>query len=243
MRESMRGSIEPEPKSESHSPQQVSAPQTPLNLREFFKREDVALAFMRLMHIPGNHTGQGFRCILRGHTERHPSAVLKKNPQDGIIRYYDYHKRGEDLSYAQAEVYAAHLYKGKIKRITTRPLLATWGIRLLVDLGFLKPLDVKFPPLPPTSHRSYKKVYDGIKLLFGCKWLHTPGASSPLSWKFLAAWCGVSQVTAGNALAFLIQQGIVHKDDPYATKNREMNLFFPGPDPNTIKPLEEISNV
>lgn len=151
-------------------------------------------------------TGQGkpFKCVIPGHTDSRPSASLWMHRQTGAVMYRDWHEADGDKWYSLPQVRAALGY-GRMKRLKG-PELATWQIRLLVETGLLAPFEVKIRPLPSTAKESTRQVYEGFRLLLGCKWRYSPGDPTPFSRKFAAAWCGVSEATAGRAIAELQMQ-------------------------------------
>jgi hypothetical protein len=121
-----------------------------------------------------------------------------------------------------AEVYAA-MVTGHVRALRG-PELATWKLRLLVRAGLARPAPVALPPLPTSASDATRLVYDGFHLLLACKWLYTPGAPAPFSWRFAAAWSGVSQRPAGAAMHELLRAGIIR---PAGTWKRT-TLFLPG---------------
>ena len=193
---------------------------------------------MNQLGIPNVTVGRAFRCILPGHNERSPSAALWRNPDTGEVRYHDFH-RVEGEWYSLADVRAALGY-GHVVTLSKSELV-TWTTRLLVETGFVQSFTVPLPPLPAGSTLDTKKVYDGLRLLFGSRWLHTPGEPAPFTWKFARAWCGVPEHRAGAAIKVLIKREVIVKAGAHRRNGtgdeapdksgprREMTLFLPGP--------------
>ncbi|HLW60595.1 MAG TPA: bifunctional DNA primase/polymerase [bacterium] len=190
-------------------------------LADLYRDAATVRAVAAVLGIPGE-VGRGFRCILPGHGETSPSASLGLNSV-GIPVYYDWHERDGLKVLTLPEVRAALAY-GEVRQLRG-PGLATWGLRLLVEAGVLHPVRVEPPPLPDWEPPYVRQVYDGFLFLLGCKWLHTPGAPTAFSWRFAAAWCGVPQKQAGEAIHHLCYEGYMHIVDPAGP----VTLFLPGP--------------
>jgi hypothetical protein len=172
------------------------------------------------IHAPED-IGKTFRCVLPGHTDKHPSASLYRR-RDGLVVYRDWHAASNQDWYSLAEVRAVKAYERVVK--VNAPELATWHLRLLVETGFTKPVEVPAAPLPPEARPALHRVYDGFLLLLGCKWLHTYGAPTPFSWRFASAWCGVSERHVGQAIRELLKLGFIR----HAGKDCKLQVFLPG---------------
>ena len=168
--------------------------------------------------------GKPFPCILPGHAERRPSASLCKDPRTGVWKYHDFHRRGPEWL-TLADVRAAHAY-GRVVDLQG-PAAARWYLRLFHEAGYIAPKPV---PMPPALARppSVRRVADGFRLLLGLRWLADPGAATPFTREFAAAWCGVSWRTAGNAIAALRDLDVIRKVDEHRAGGRSMNLYLPG---------------
>jgi len=176
--------------------------------------------------VVGENLGKPFRCILPGHDEHRASASLYRR-RDGLVVYRDWHRRDGEEFYYLSEVYAARFY-GHARKLS-RPELAVWKLRLLVDTGFVAPASVPMPDLPATMTPAMRRVYEGFKLLLGCKWLHSPGEATPFSWRFASVWCGVSERHAGEAIGALIRAGVIRTAGQFTTSGRtRLTLFLPG---------------
>lgn len=159
---------------------------------------------MRTDGIVETGCGKAFKCVIPGHYEKTPSASLCVNPNTGQVMYRDWHGVDGQCWYSLAQVRASLGY-GYMKRLSG-PELATWQIRLLVETGLLAPVEVSIKRLPRAAKVTTRQVYDGFKLLLGCKWRYSPNDPTPFSRKFAGAWCGVSEATAGRAIAELQMQ-------------------------------------
>jgi hypothetical protein len=146
---------------------------------------------------------------------------------DGKVVYHDWHAASGEEWYGLADVYAAQ-HTGKVEKLEPAQLLV-WTARLLIQTGFLKPAPVDMPPLPAGAGPAVRKVYDGFKLLLACKWLiHGKGAPTAFSWRFAAAWCGLSERHAGGAMRGLLQGGCVQATGSMHCGGRSLLLFAPG---------------
>lgn len=172
-------------------------------LLEYANSLDIGMAVAELLNLPtqGIDTdgrGPSFKCILPGHAEAKPSASLWRSPETGAVLYRDWHRQDGDEWYSLTQVYAFLKY-GQVKKLSG-PELATWQIRLLVELGKLEPYPVPAQTLPSDAAESVRQVYEGFRLLLGCKWRYTPDEPTPFARKFVAAWCAVSESTAARAI-------------------------------------------
>lgn len=188
-------------------------------LADLYRDAATIRAVAAVLGIPGE-VGRGFRCILPGHRETNPSASLDLNDA-GITVYFDWHARDGLKVLTLPEVRAAQAY-GEVRKLS-RPELATWGLRLLVEAGVLHPVRVDAPTLPAWESPHVHRVYCGFLLLLACKWLHTHGAPTAFSWRFAAAWCGVRQKLVGEAIQHLCYEGYMH----VANKAGAVALFLP----------------
>jgi hypothetical protein len=164
--------------------------------------------------------GRAFRCPLPGHDERRASAAWHL-AENGVPVLMDFHRRGGAPAYALVEVYAS-VRAGRAQKLSPVSY-ALWAARLSCELRLSRPAAVSLPPLPRDTSRAMRLVYDGVRLLFGVRWLHSPGAPAPLSWRFLSSWCGVNQRTAAAALAELLRLGIIVKAGTW----QHTTLFLP----------------
>lgn len=194
-------------------------------LRAIATDEPVMRFLASTLGIPDVPLGTAFLDVLR--EERHPSAALYPD-RDGVIMYHDFHAVGSPLEWLTlAEVFAGQM-TGKVQKLSNAsPSHAAWFIRLLVEARLIDPAPVPMRPLPTGASSSLRRVYAGVRLLFGCKWRYTPNAPTPLSWRFVADWCGVSQETVGAAIRTLIAEQIIHQVGSYRTHGQEMALFVP----------------
>ncbi len=167
--------------------------------------------------------GQTFLCILPGHEEKHPSASLHR-AGTGVVFYVDWHQDGK--VYSLAEVRASLAYKEATKLSPSN--LAVWHLRMLVESGFAVPAAVNMPSLPTDASNALRKIYDGFRLLLECRWLYTYGAPTPFTWRFAAAWCGVSERHAGEAIKKLLGLGIIRKIESFKIHGKSITLFLPG---------------
>ncbi|WP_158211776.1 bifunctional DNA primase/polymerase [Alkalihalobacterium alkalinitrilicum] len=201
-------------------------------LTQWFSSEEVAQRFLDYMGIE-REIGQGFKCIIPGHDDSKPSASIYKG-DNGVFVYRDWHGGFNEQVLMLPEAYASIHYK-KVVTMNTRgelgekhigkPEFATWSIRMLVDLQMIDPYPVKAKILPNNEKETVKKVYEGFKLLLGCKWLYTPNEPTPFSWRFARAWCGVSERKCGEAIRYLLAKGYIEIVGETSGRGRKMSLF------------------
>jgi hypothetical protein len=187
-----------------------------------FQRPDVALRCAAVLGVSTARVGQGFLCVLPAHQEAHPSASLHWDPKTGAVMYRDWHVRSGVAWYTLPDVRAS-LACGQAVRLRG-PSVATWQLRLLIEARILEPYPVPARPLPPDTRPAIRKVYAGFVFLLACKWWHTPAAPTPFSWRFAAAWCGLSERHVGDAMHWLLAQGSLRQ----VGKHRRTALFLPG---------------
>ncbi len=222
-------------------------------------------AAARMLGIPNVPFGEAFTCVVPGHTDRRPSATLWRNPDTGEFRYHDWHgKNGGRQWLTLAQVRAAQAYQGGLQNKQskqTRDLLekglsrsqfVLWTLRLMVETGYVQPARVAMPPLTAkvaAANADATRMYNAFKLLFGVRWLHTPGAPAPAAWSFMKAWAGIPENRAGAAIQTLREARIIRYAGTYSKgqteesdlskedgHRRTMALFLPGHD---FKSLED----
>ncbi len=195
-------------------------------LEEFFRDAEVVQTLAAALGLPRD-LRKGFRCILPGHHEQHPSASLVRNAS-GVIVYHDWHRRS-GLEYLTLPEVRAALAYGRVRRLAP-PELATWGWRLLVEAGILRSAPVPSIALPPSVRTAVRRVHEGFLLLLGCKWLYAPGEPTAFSWRFAAAWCGLSERHAGEAIRELLHTGALRQ----VGQHRSAAIFLPGSSPDPL---------
>ncbi|HXH09534.1 MAG TPA: bifunctional DNA primase/polymerase [Alphaproteobacteria bacterium] len=197
-------------------------------------RDACARYIMRMAGRPADvvGSGQAFRCILPGHgPDRSPSASWRLTA-DGALLYRDWHTHAGQMWYSPAEVYAA-IVSGRVTRLP-RPSRLTWWLRLLVDVGFLWPADVRMPAIPDNAPPSVRQLCEGFRRLLAAKWVYQHGQPTMFSRSWAAAWCGMQRSTAHGALQWALAHGIIR----IVGYHRGMPLYLPGPHPQSPRGQE-----
>lgn len=174
----------------------------------------------------GGKKTRDFRCLLPRHTEHKPSASLYRD-STGRLGYRDWHEASGRAWYSLADVFAGRAYGAM--RDLSKPELTVWTLRLLTEVGMVRPVAVDLPPLSDTARPSTRKAYEAVRLLFGVRWLYAPQKPAPMAWRFFAAWSGLSQPHAGDALHALLKEGVIHRAGQHKAHGRTASLFLPGP--------------
>lgn len=195
-------------------------------LRAWLTDEGFQEAACRVLGL-SDSVGKAFRCVLPGHEERRPSAALWRTDA-GLLLYHDFHRASDGREwYGLPDVLAARAY-GTVTTLRASELVA-WSLRLIVDAGYVRPVPVTLPPLPPEASKTTRRVYDGVVRLLGCRWLHTPDTPAPLAYRFLAAWCGVSKTAVASALADLRKWDVIQPTGKCpGAYGKPTTLFLPG---------------
>jgi len=176
------------------------------DLRRWASNEKAALEMVRVMGIEISKIGEGFRCILPGHKDNHPSASLYQL-ENGAIAYRDWHRKSEQVWLPLATVRAALAY-GEVKQLN-KGELAVWQTRLLIEADLIAPALVTLLPLPAGESETVREVYKGFRYLLACKWLREPNSPTAFTYRFAAAWCGVGVNQAGEAIKRLLALRII----------------------------------
>ena len=211
----------------------ISLPVTKIgegDLNRLFADPDAMRMIAPVLGIPKHRAeGEGFRCVL--HQEKHPSAHLFQDDK-GHYMYACFH--GYDRGFRPLpEVYYVQKTGNKTEKLKG-PTFAVWALRLLAEAGVLQPLDdVGLPELKAKVTDGVRKVYDGLRLLYSVRWTYSYGDAAPVSWRFAAEWCDVSQATAGKAMHELLRLGIIHS----AGKHKKTMLFLPGRGKRVVRVL------
>jgi hypothetical protein len=224
--------------SDAASSPEIEVPQVPVSPSEDAVATDQLAAdrdaVRRACNVLGIDAGLGkpFLCVLPGHEERKPSASIWR-AEDGVYRYHDWHARSGIECLSLASVRASRAY-GRVRRLN-HPEVPRWYDRLFYDAGCLKPASVPMPSVPSGCRQSVRRVADSIELLLGLRWLRDPGGATPLSRRFLAAWCGCTERHAGEAIRELSNLRVIEVAGTYPCSTpagpRDGNLYLPGPGP------------
>jgi hypothetical protein len=196
-------------------------------LRAYADRTDIGIEIANFLGLPTDGLEErgstaAFRCILPGHEERSPSASLYVHPKTGAVLYRDWHGRSGYSDYALADVMAARCF-GRTMRLSPSQL-ATWQIRLLVEVGRIAPYPVVMRPLPEGVSDSTRRVYEGFRLLLGCKWRYSPSEPTAFSRDFARAWCGLAASAVQEAIRELhVGLGIIR----IVGQHRNLRLWLP----------------
>ncbi|MGI8588312.1 MAG: bifunctional DNA primase/polymerase [Chloroflexia bacterium] len=184
------------------------------------------LAFVRaacsVLGIPDVPIGEAFCSVLPGQPDTHPSASLFQM-HDGTYQYRDWREVAGRTWYTLPGIRQALATKKLPTEPLSDPEITTWHLRLLVETGYVRPASVDLRPLAPGASYTLLKVYDGFKLLLGCKWLYEFGQPTAFAWRFAAPWCGVAINTCRDAMAELLRQHIIKG----VGHHRGTNLWLP----------------
>lgn len=211
--------------------QSLVAPRLAGRLDTFDTEEAFAFAVCAFTGMPPDAVhGDAFFCVLPGHEENEshasPSASLCRDARGRWV-YHDWHERGGCPAFLTlTDVFAARV-TGRVRALRG-PEAATWKLRLLVALGIVAPITVHLPPLPENAPAFVHQAYAGVELLFGAKWLYEPYAPAPLSWRFMADWCGLSSPErAGEAVQALFRAKVIEEAGTYSAYGKGVALYLP----------------
>jgi hypothetical protein len=185
--------------------------------------------------------GPAFLSLLR--EEQNPSFCIKHEPGRRLVLHDSGYHNGEGITINLAQ-YAMYLAETRAnlpedkkwwyrKGQKGASLQLLWQLRLLYEIGHLKPNYLPFPPRPLDMTPTQKKVWEGIKLQFGLKYVmeNWYGTSAMITMGFLAAWCDVSESSARKAKNFLKMKGVIRQapgDGGKHPKYEDAWLFLPG---------------
>lgn len=197
-------------------------------IKAYFKDNEAVMKMLPLLGLENEQIdGTGFNCVLPSKTvDTRPSASLFKL-KNGTIAYRDWRAGEEEADYYMlAEVYASQRYKEKRKINSAE--LATWSLRMLVEAGILetKPLDA--PELPETlrKKKAVNTLYEGFKQLLTVKKLYAEEQNkTAFSFRFAAAWCGLSTPTVQNAMTQLQAFNYIQLVGKEGTPGRAVNVY------------------
>ena len=166
--------------------------------------------------------GRPFRCVLPGHDDAHPSASLFRMP-DGTLVYRDWHRATGGSGWVPLPIVRASRAYRHVPQLPA-PTVAVWTLRLVVEAG-MPPAPVPGQFAPADARPAVQRLGRAIQLLFGCRWLRSPGEPTPLALRFISPWADLSVRHANDALDVLIQRGIVTA----VAKLGVLDLYLPGP--------------
>lgn len=197
------------------------------NIKAYFKDNETVIKLLPLLGLENEQiNGAGFNCVLPSKTiDTRPSASLFKM-EDGTIAYRDWRAGAEEADYySLAEVYASQHYKEKRK--LNGPELTTWSNRLLVEAGIIQTTPVEALELPESlrKKKSVVKVYEGFQQLLAIKNLYLENEGTAFSFRFAAAWCGVSSPTVQIAMTQLQAFGYIKMTGKEGIGIRAVNVY------------------
>lgn len=190
-----------------------------LCLADWFRDESVVLALVHRLGARVRRVGAPFRCVLPHHRERKPSAALYQC-DDGTIVYHDFHaikyvteENPKVLEFlTPSEVFAASV-SGVVRELPSKYQQAVWGVRFLMEAGFIAAPEVNAPLLPATFPREARQIYDGFVLLTQVRQLAGLTGPAQFSERFASSWCRVSPRLACKATNLLAVVGALRKHE------------------------------
>jgi hypothetical protein len=93
-----------------------------------------------------------------------------------------------------------------------------WRYRLLCEVGARVPVSIPHRTLPDDVKPVVRAVFEGFLLLLGIKWLAWPDSATTFSWRFGAAWCGVTQYAVGESMKWLLKGGYIKETGAHTGK-------------------------
>lgn len=148
--------------------------------------------------------GKAFRCVV--HPESHPSAALWPHRETGVLYYVEHHY-ADEKRLTLPKLYARlHGWTGPL----AKPSYRTWSLRLDVDAGIRAPVAVPVKEVPFDTPEDVRRLYEAFLHVFACKWHDDHGAPSAFSYRFAAAWSGLSKATVEKCFPELRALGLVH---------------------------------
>lgn len=208
---------------------QVIETATPVgkDLKQHFKDTHAVMQMLPLLGLQDIEIGSNFNCILpTKDPDTNPSASLYKM-KNGVIAYRDWRASDDESKYYMLpEVYASLKYKEKRKLSGAE--LATWGLRLLVDAGVLETKPIEAPELPVQlrKKKALNAVYEGFKHLLAVKKLYAECQNTTaFSYRFGAAWCGLSLRSVQNAMSQLEAFGYIQRAGKEGPGVRAVNVY------------------
>ncbi len=165
-----------------------------------------------------SEVGKTFRCVLPGHSEKHPSTTIQIDKNANLV-YHDWHQRDGKEWFTLPEVYASQL-NGRCVELSG-PSQRKWWDRMRYDAGILK---LRGFPLTLFQDPVVRRVANGFLLLLALREASEPGQiGAPYTREFAKNWCGVSEWSARKALTelqrigFLKTVGWMERDDGVLT--------------------------
>jgi hypothetical protein len=165
-----------------------------------------------------------FRSLISG---QRVAASLERS-QSGEIVCRDRSAAGTECVYTTLPALFASTISHTCRRLPRNQHIE-WRVRLLANANLIDLPAVRLPGLPAGLCQHVLKVYEDLRVLFGCRWFLEPGEPVPFTASFIEGWCGVSTFQARDARDALRQYGVIREAGalrsgrPFPTK-----LFIPG---------------
>jgi hypothetical protein len=151
--------------------------------------------------------------------DRRKVYVLR--PAGGAASFPDTTRRALKLGQFYASVIAGRMI------FPTGPALARWKRRALLDWGAVPWPQIVLSPLPADSPSVVVTVWPGIGELLAVRRLTEPeDRLVPLSWAFLAGWCGCDESDIRRALHWLEHNRLIRRAAHIASDYRNPTILW-----------------
>lgn len=186
---------------------------------------DESLAIAQLASLGGRveRLGEPFVSVLTGEVG---AAELTRGQRSNEVVYHDYSLAGTLCEFMPLPFVLACQVNGRLVR-PPKGQLVEWRPRLLAQAGLILLPEVRLRPLIEGVTESTRLAYEGVRLLFGCRWYLEPGTPVPYSAGFIETWCGIPRAKAVAAREYLRRYVLGQVATVACGRPKELQLFMP----------------
>jgi hypothetical protein len=185
--------------------------------------EALAIAQLTALGASVERLEEPFTSLLTGEVG---AAELVRGQSSAEVVYHDQSLAGTRCEFMPLPQVLACLVNSRPLRLPKGQLIE-WRPRLLHKAGLIVLPDVRLRPLLEEATEYTGLAYEGMKLLFGCRWLLEPGEPVPYSAAFIQTWCGVSNAQAVAAREYLRRHVLRLVGTVPCGRPKEMQMFLP----------------
>lgn len=186
---------------------------------------DEELAILQLPALGAQVSGlqEAFASLITGETG---AAELIRGERSGEIVYHDRSLAGTVYEFMPLPFVLACQVNARPVKPPVRHLIE-WRPRLLAKAGLIGLEQVPLWPLLEGVTEYTRLAYEGVRLLFGCRWYLEPGTPIPYSISFIQTWCGITRAQAVAARSYLRRFVLREVGTVACGRPNEMQLFLP----------------
>lgn len=185
--------------------------------------EELAILQLAALGAHVSRLGEAFSSLINGEIG---AAELTRGQRSNEIVYHDRSLAGTVFEFMPLPFALACQVNARLVKPPVRQLIE-WRPRLLDKAGLIVLPEVRLLPLLDGVTEETRMAYEGVKLLFGCRWYLEPGTAVPYSITFIETWCGITRAKAVAAREHLRRYVLREVETVACGRPKKMQLFLP----------------